>query len=190
MPLADPLRGLDSVHPGHSDVEKHELRREIRDGVERLLAGCRAADPVEARRCRDHVAGDVEKDRLVVDREYSDPVLGGRTHPRGRYGRTAPRASSDRGDLTIGARDGAASSPPEAEVNRTGRRRPTPLYRAPSAARLPDRGPGPDGTRQRPELASGRRSACCVGAPGGPRRTRSAATQESTASAPSHARAT
>jgi hypothetical protein len=87
MALADPLSGLDPVHPGHSHVHKHELRFELVDGVHRLLAGRRGAHPAEARSRRDDVPGHVEEDRMVVDREHSNAVRGGGTHPGDGRGR-------------------------------------------------------------------------------------------------------
>ena len=67
MTVRDVARGLDAVHPGHAHVEKHELRLELLDRIERLLARAGAADPAEARSGSHHITSHLEEDDLVVD---------------------------------------------------------------------------------------------------------------------------
>ena len=70
-------RCLESVDPGHADVDQHEVRIELASERDRLLPGAGLTQVYEAVGRLDHLSGGLPEDGLVVDRHHpdTDPCL-------------------------------------------------------------------------------------------------------------------
>jgi len=75
MPIADAPRGREPVHVRHADVEEDERGVQLVDGLERVLARRRAAEPAEAGGRDDDLADHVQEEGLVVHTEDADLLV-------------------------------------------------------------------------------------------------------------------
>src|SRR6476661_5171438 len=68
---SDHTRRLEPANAGHMDVEQDEIRLQLREEPDRLLAGRRDADEVQALCLRDERRADPLEDLAVVDHEHT-----------------------------------------------------------------------------------------------------------------------
>ncbi len=69
---AEAARRLESVDPGHADVDQHEVGIELARERERLLPGAGLAQVLEAVGRLDHLPCGLAEHGLVVDRHHPD----------------------------------------------------------------------------------------------------------------------
>ena len=63
---------LEAVEAGHLDVEEQEVRRECRDGLQRLGGIAAFADDADVRVCGERLAQRQPRQHFVVDQERAD----------------------------------------------------------------------------------------------------------------------